>query len=125
MPESRDRSSVCAVCTGRPSPRFEPPPTSSSGSSAASASATASRNSFRSAGAKQGIKKEVTLYREGRQGYAMVAKGSERLRVLCVLFALKEFFRILADRGGADGRHGHAAGRVRRSDAIAGIPCRG
>src|ERR1700704_6666443 len=96
MPESRARSSVCAACTGRPRPRFEPPPTSSSGSPAASASATASRNSSMSAGVKRDIKKEVTRYRKGRQGYAMAAKSSERLRVLCVSFApfaLKKFLK--------------------------------
>src|SRR5579863_6635339 len=53
MPDSRERSSVRGSCSGRPSPLFEPPATSSSGSPAASASATMSRNSSRFVGAKR------------------------------------------------------------------------
>ena len=50
MPDSAETSSSCAACTGRPSVRFEPRPTTSSGASSATAHATASASCAASPG---------------------------------------------------------------------------
>ena len=49
MPDSAETSSTCSTCSGRPTPRFDPPPTISSGCSSAAAQVTTSLTCFASA----------------------------------------------------------------------------